>query len=433
MNCGKKKIFVSFSGGADSLTLLLLTLQDHPDATAVHFEHGLRGEDSLRDADFCRAFCEKYGVKFLLIPLDVPANKLPGESDESAARRLRLEAWKKLLAPDEADAIVLTGHHGDDAAETLLMRLCRGSNSSGLAGLRAEKVVETITFQRPLLHWTRREIEEFLHRQGITQWCHDATNDENIYTRNFFRNCILPQIAEKLPYAPGGIRRTLRNLEDDADFLEQAAADAFLRCKDGAIDHWRELHPALLVRVLRLFLGGLIPDHNLTDRFAQMLHSEKDPEPRYLLLPDHSRIVFRGDRIFVEAEQEIAESPVLWDWKNTPQIRFGGQLLIAEYVEEMTTQPERNECFFDAGTLPRILLVNSWQEGDTIRSFDGHRKNLKKLFCDLHLNGTDRKKIPVLRTESGEIIFVPGVRTGAHYTVTGSTQKILRIRKIQED
>lgn len=423
-----EKIYVSFSGGADSMALLLTALQTYPAVQAVHFEHGFRGEDSLRDAAFCRAFCEARAVPFHLIPLQVPANKLPGESDETAARRLRLAAWKKLLA-EESNAVVLTGHHADDAVETLFMRLCRGSNATGLAGLRQEKIVEGIRFRRPLLHLTRQEITAFLHEQGITEWCEDATNNEDAYTRNFFRNRILPQICEKLPYASGGFRRTLCNLEDDADFLEQTAQKEFLKCKAGRLDDWCALHPALRVRVLRLFLKGIAPDHKLMERFTELLYSKRDPEPRYLQTGSDSYIVFRGDFLSLE-RKPIPQTEFFWNWKDAPRITFGEYTLELETVDAVNTDNDRNECFFDADTLPRRLLVSSWREGDTICAFDGHIKNLKKLFCDLHLNGSERKKIPVLRTENGDILFVPGVRAAALYTVTAETRHILRIRSI---
>lgn len=420
-----EKIFVSFSGGADSMALLLTALQIYHDVKAVHFEHGFRGKDSLRDAEFCRKFCEKYHVPFQMITLDVPANKMPGESDESAARRLRINAWKKLLA-NENNAVVLTGHHTDDAVETLFMRMCRGSNVSGLAGLRREKTVEGIRFRRPLLHLTRQEIEVFLREQGVTEWCEDATNNESVYTRNFFRNQILPQIEEKLPYAAGGLRRTVQNLETDADFLEQAAKERFDRCRSGKIDDWRALHPALLPRVLRLLTGDMAPDHNLIDRFTELLKSEKDTEPRYLQVNAECCIIFRGEYFQLE-QRQIPENKKIWDWKNTGSITFNNHTLTAEVVENMEVTESKQEAFFDADTLPCPLHLSAWQTGDTIRAFDGHIKNLKKLFCDLHLNGNERKKIPVLRTENGDVLFVPGIRAAALYTVTAATKRVLRI------
>lgn len=212
-----RTVFVSFSGGADSLALLLMTLERGEPCRAIHFEHGFRGQESLDDAAFCKRFCKRHRVPLEIIPLNVPRRKCPGEGDEEAARRLRLEAWRD-ITKNVPGAVVLLGHHADDAAETLLLRLFRGSNTSGLAALRRKRVIEGIVFERPLLDMTRAAIEAYLKRKGIRKWCKDSTNRENVYLRNFLRNEILPAIAKRAPFAPGGIRRAIQALTLDAEF-----------------------------------------------------------------------------------------------------------------------------------------------------------------------------------------------------------------------
>lgn len=266
-----EKLFVSLSGGADSLAVLVSTLLSGKTCSAVHFEHGFRGQESLDDAAFCRRFCKKRGVPLTVVSLDVPRRKRHGEGDEAAARRLRLETWKELLK-NEPDAVVLLGHHAGDAAENLLLRLIRGSNVSGLAALRRERIVEGIRFRRPLLDWTKREIVSFLRKNGIRKWCSDSTNFEDICLRNYIRNELLPGLFERAPYAEGGLKRAARALEQDALFLEKSADAAYRKCgTDPAA--WRTLDPALLPRVLRLFLADsghdLLPGHAAVERLTE--------------------------------------------------------------------------------------------------------------------------------------------------------------------
>ena len=202
--------------------------------------------------------------------MDVPRNKINGEGDEEAARRLRLEAWKQLVS-DPEHTVVLLGHHGDDAVENLLLRLFRGSNSSGLTALREERILNGICFLRPQLDMTRADIEAFLAENGIREWCQDSTNSDSIYLRNYLRNVFLPELSEHAPHAIGGMRCSLRSLADDADLLEQLTNEAYERCKDGCVDEWKALHPALLVRVLRRFLNGVVPARQAVDRLQQEL------------------------------------------------------------------------------------------------------------------------------------------------------------------
>ena len=139
-----KHLYCSFSGGSDSLALLLLL--DHWKTigftlSAVHFEHGFRGEESLLDAEFCRKKCGEMKIPFRCIPLHVPENLLPGEGEEAAARRLRLFWWKKIVADPEKE-LIATGHHGGDVAENMLLRLFRGGNVSSLTSLKPFSTVE---------------------------------------------------------------------------------------------------------------------------------------------------------------------------------------------------------------------------------------------------------------------------------------------------
>ena len=243
------RIFAGFSGGADSTALLLLLAESAPGrVTAIHFQHGLRGAAAERDATWCRKFCETRKIPFKLVRLPVLRTKRPNESLEEAARRCRLEKWRKLVAPDD---VVALGHHADDPLEEMLMRLARGANVSGLVGLRPERVVEGVRFVRPLLGLRRSEIEAFLKSAGVRKWREDASNADTTFRRNAIRHKWLPMIREDVGHDKG-LRASLEALELDADFLEAEAARRLPLTKTLA--DWRALHPALLPRVLRLWL-----------------------------------------------------------------------------------------------------------------------------------------------------------------------------------
>jgi len=404
-----EKLFVSLSGGADSLALLLSVLKSGKSCTAVHFEHGIRGQESLDDAAFCKRFCKRHRVPLTVISLDVPHHRQPGEGDEAAARRLRLEAWKKLLA-DEPYATVLLGHHAGDAAETMLMRLIRGSNVSGIAALRKDRIVDGIRFRRPLLDMTKQEIVAYLRRNGIRKWCSDSTNSENTYLRNFIRNELLPGLVEHAPYAEGGLKRAAQALELDAVYIEREAEKAYREC--GAdTQKWSGLDPALMPRVLRLFLEDsgckVIPGHAAVERLADAL---KTGSKRFRIPLDGGEFelncsggILKVKPVQVKADEQFEAE---WDWKTQPRIEFKGgifQASITSAADLDKADLKDGSARFDAEQLPCPLRLSSWKEGDTILSFDGKRKNLKKLFCDRHISGEERSAIPVLRTAEGEI------------------------------
>ncbi len=416
-----ERYYVSFSGGADSLALLHWAITHCSSVEAVHFEHGFRGQDSLDDQHFCERICRDWNVPLTVIPLAVPKNKLPGEGDEAAARRLRIAAWQSLIPELERDSsAVLLGHHADDAVETLLIRLFRGSNVSGLAGLRQERIISGIRFIRPLLHMTKNDISDYLNNLNLKEFCSDKTNFSNDYFRNYLRNTVLPGIAEKAPYAPGGLRRSLQNLSVDADCLEQMAEIAFQTCKNGRTKDWKGLHPAILIRVLRRFLPeGIVPDHHAAERLRQCLE-HGGPETKFIPLNGQYQLAVDPERISLK-ELNQKENIEAWDWQKTPDFRnLHAEILEAAQVTDFSD----SSAYFDAEKLPMRLYLTDWQSGDTVLSFDGKRKNLKKLFCDKHIPAQRRK---VLRGADGTVYLAPGVRNSAEAPVTTSTKQILRI------
>ena len=150
---GVRTVYASFSGGADSLALLVRLSELGKTAPweirAVHFEHGIRGAESLADAEFCRTVCDRLGVPLQVISLNVPENLGTGEGVEAAARRLRLDAWRGIVVRTEKKpAAVALGHNADDRIESLFLRLMRGSNLSGLHALHAVRRFEDVLWIR---------------------------------------------------------------------------------------------------------------------------------------------------------------------------------------------------------------------------------------------------------------------------------------------
>jgi tRNA(Ile)-lysidine synthase len=195
-----RKLFCGFSGGADSTAALLVADMFRKEygfeLIAVHFDHHLRAE-SAREAQEAEAFAGTRNIPFVKIDLDLEDTS---GGIENAARSARLAEWKKLTAgvPDSA---VILGHHADDKIENLLIRLFRGSNASGLSGLRGINTVDGVVFLRPLLNFRRSEIEDFLKKNNVKSWTTDSSNNESVYFRNFLRNELIPQVTSRLPFA----------------------------------------------------------------------------------------------------------------------------------------------------------------------------------------------------------------------------------------
>lgn len=192
-------VLVAFSGGADSVLLLELVAraEERPNVVAVHVDHGLRGPESDADASFCERAARRLGVTFVLrrITLDREAGSLEARAREARYHVLAEEAEARGIR------VILTGHHADDALETLLMRWSRGTELGGLSGPRANlRLVgphfgAELVVARPLLHLRREEVRCMLSSAGIA-WREDASNSSDAFTRNRVRHRLLPRLAE---------------------------------------------------------------------------------------------------------------------------------------------------------------------------------------------------------------------------------------------
>lgn len=421
-------LYIGFSGGADSLALLLMlhSLQEKGafQLTAVHCEHGLRGAESRADAAFCREICRKYGIAFLLRTLDVPGNRLAGESDETAARRLRQNAWRELAGHREKTAVVLA-HHAGDRRENLLLRLARGSGSCGLSGLRQNCKVSGVRYLRPLLAFERHQLEAFLQCAGETQWREDATNKDTRYRRNFIRQDLLPCWKSAVPGVEKGLDAALGALENEDDFLRAAASGyvAQLLRNGAGLAAWRGIHESLHGRILRLLarkqLGmDWIPGRAFLQAFRAMLEREElgalplrgVPGGRWIFLEEGGHF-----EIF-EPVEEISRQ-WHWQWENLEHFQV---ISAAELPDKISL----DEAYFDAAKLPEVLLVSSGKDGDMMIPFG--RKNpvlWKKLRVDRQIPRSAAP--PLLRLPDGTVLWSPMIRHSAWAPVTPETEKIV--------
>lgn len=291
-------VAIALSGGADSVYLATMIARSvpRPRALAIHVDHGLRGEESRTDAEFCARLCAKLGIPFArrMVEIDPEASDL-----EARARQGRYKA----LAEEAANAgisVILTGHHEDDAVETLLMRWMRGTEMQGLAGLRRESVLGPGAFSadterpmrvlRPLIGMRREEVRSTLRQHGV-EWREDLSNSSAAFSRNRVRETVLPEIAAQC--GDEGVQnlrdfaRAVESFEDElADrtahiswepvAFEAARRSAAMPDLGGSIrrETLEDLSPTLMKRAIGRLIGegtGQRPARHVVDHLAEDL------------------------------------------------------------------------------------------------------------------------------------------------------------------
>lgn len=422
-----RRLLAGFSGGSDSTALLLLLLRwgwQGDLLEAVHFEHGLRGEASRRDADWCDAFCRARGIAFRRVDLRLEG----GPNLEARARAARLDYWQS-----RAPACVALGHHAGDADETLLLRLGRGGNVSGLTGLRPLRRLGGVILLRPLLDWRKEELIDFLVRQGVADWRTDASNASDDFDRNYLRNRLLPQWFETRPRVRAGLERARLALALDADFIEQCARRILAKLPPAAVTpagFWRQCHPALLPRVLRGYLErqtgqSIMFGHAASARFRAELGRKHDQDCMFEL--GHGiRFRLRRDLLeFLPPEDAAPLADIIWDWRNQPTLAYGGWQFTARRLERMPAAGASAVCFwFDGDRLPSFLALGFRRRGEHMTVFGESRsRRLKHLIANAKIFGPPI----VLRTPDGEVLAVAGVRRGAAFPVAAESLNIVCI------
>ncbi len=214
---------LAFSGGGDSVCLLhqARCLIGVRELLAVHVDHGL-DRDSPRRADRARELAAQLGVSCRVETVSVPR----AGSIEAQARRARYAALSRHLGPG---GVLLTAHHADDVAETMLLRLLRGAGLGGLSGIARQRTFAGGYLVRPLLGWTRAAIERYLAHHRL-DWINDPANALTTLDRNYIRHAILPLLKSRFPGAVGAINRSARlnqaALKTLAPLIQQDLAEA---------------------------------------------------------------------------------------------------------------------------------------------------------------------------------------------------------------
>lgn len=432
-------VVAAVSGGADSVVMLhaLASLQKEYSIKIIvaHLDHGLRGAESRRDFLFVKGLAAALGLPFEGRKLGRGELKGRGRSTQEAARERRYEFLESVAEKYGAKRIAL-GHTLDDQAETVLMRVIKGSSLSGLAGIPPKRG----RYVRPLMDVSRAGIEGYAKAHGL-DYVTDSTNIERKYLRNRIRLDLIPALKDFNPNIVETIARTSAVLSEDDDFLEAASQRAFDSSLKGQGANRVELdrkklsrmRPAILSRVFLRAARTLGRDVDMASAHVEAFSAlVKGARPNASqTLPSglksqriYDRIVITGERPKKSAIFETA-------------VKVPGRTVIegiGEFEATLVKPPARftadkKVAWFDYEALKRSgpLVARHFKPGDRIRPFgmEGTRK-LKDIFIDQKVPVEARKRTPVV-TSGNLVVWVAGRRHSAEFRVGKKTRRALRL------
>ncbi|MDO5445861.1 MAG: tRNA lysidine(34) synthetase TilS [Eubacteriales bacterium] len=436
------RILCAVSGGADSMCLLSLlkSMEGTLDirVSAAHYEHGIRGEESLRDLRFVKEYCENSGIPFVFEQGNVPEYAARnGLGTEEAARLLRYDFLERARVQMNCD-VIATAHNMDDNAETVVFNLLRGSGTAGLSGI--PPVRDNII--RPLLCMPRSEIEKYLEDNGIPH-VEDSTNLSEDYSRNRIRHNVIPELKKIFPSASEAIfRASLILREDDSCLSGQADAfiSGYLKKYSGGCsvpsDKLSELPEAVSSRVVRKLAGRSLT-YEQTDAVLKLAGST---ERKMADLPG-VRVTAEQGRIWFPAADSgtsplpetkgIAE-PVRLPVGQTVKLAGTGLKIVCDKcVYHSDVHDLLNTLYLKCGEIYGHVSCTSRLPGDRLRvKGRGCTKTLKSLFMEAKMTGKERDEALVFRDDKG-ILAVAGLAVSER-AAPAEGDEVLKITIIRE-
>lgn len=446
-------VVLAVSGGPDSTALLhmlkKLASRWQLKLHVAHLDHGFRGEESRREAEWVASLAARLGVDCTVKHVDVPAMAAAGgkANMQEMARQVRyaflLETARRVGA-----GIIALGHHADDQAETILMKLLRGTSLTGLSGMSPSSMRDGVKLVRPLLRIYKEEIEAYLHEHGY-DYCTDSSNLSRKYARNRLRLDVLPMLKSFNPELAETLNRMADIVRDEDRFLHHMAEDAanriFRRTASsctGSRERFLELDVALQRRVIKLILSYLCANQEQ----AESIHIEQVREAiRQAASPsmtlDLPGVTFKReyDQVRFIAGAHMSDMRAYHYTVPHPNVRLmieetGAELHFRELAcAELASLRDGHgidmrSAYFDLDHVVFPLTVRSRLPGDRIQlpNMPGTKK-LKELFIDLKVPPSIRSAVPCILDGEGRMIWVCGIRRSQHAPVTDQTKYVLSI------
>jgi tRNA(Ile)-lysidine synthase len=444
------KVLVGVSGGPDSMALLHLLVdlrkEYNIELIVAHLDHMLRGKQSNADANFVEEIAIKLNTPFIMGRSNVKAIASSAKmSIEEAARETRYDFFQKTAAKVGATKIA-TAHNMDDQAETVLMRLIKGSGSLGLSGIPYKRRLGDKWIIRPLLDVKRVDIEKYLKRRKIPSRL-DASNLKTLYLRNKIRHILIPLLEKEFNRKiKENLNLIARNLSDEFNYLSTTTRRL---CKRFAVETETAIeidikkllrqHVALQRLIVREIIFKLKGDlrrinykhwQEVESMFYDVNKLNVDLPGGLKAVKKHNRLIFTRRGVTKERASQF---------NKTIKLNVPGKIMIPELNIEARAEIVKYMPKFKKGkstkgveyingdliTLP--LLIRTWRDGDRMKPLGvKFHKKLHDIFVDEKVPREIRDSIPLIFS-GDKILWAVGVKLSEDYKIDKETRRVVKL------
>lgn len=442
-------VLVALSGGADSISLLSVLLELKEEWSlillAAHVNHGIRGAEAERDEQFCKSFCDEKQIPLFVAHYNVPAlAKEQGLSEETCGRNLRYQFFEDVRlqqtqSSTNASFKIATAHNADDAVETLLFHLARGTGLKGLTGI--PPVRDHII--RPLINSPRTDIEAYLKEQNLS-FVKDSSNEDTQYARNRIRHSVVPELSCINEKAVSNMTRLMDLLRQDDALLQRLAEELRLQAvvpnREASVteiyhaDVLATADPALTSRALATILQratGIAPEQKHITAVMKLLTTEGKVQ------------ISTGIYVSVKGNLLTCVSANDHSLKRTPAFAVKGingavlpigtvhfritEVALKEGSEELFRLSNSQTCLDYDKLTGKGFTFRNRRPGDRYTPrFRNLSKSLKNLFNEAAIPEEKRDDLLILE-QDGRIVWLEGFGCAQDYMVTKETTRVMEI------
>lgn len=401
-------IVIGVSSGPDSMTLLhLLQKNIHKSIVCAHINHNIR-PNSRNEELYLKEYCKNNNIIFECLKID----SWTQNNFENEARIKRYKFYEEILHKYNSHSLFLA-HHGDDLIETILMKITRGSNLEGYAGIKKYSYLENYTIIRPLINITKEEIIKYNKINKIKYYL-DDTNNETIYTRNRFRKNILPLLKKEDPNIHLKFLKYSNTLQEYYNYIEDITKEKInssYKSNIINIDIFNQEHPFIKKNIIFYILSNIyqnnaniIKEKNIIDIIK--LTNNNKPNAK-ISLPKNYYAIKRYNNIYIEKK----DNQKLLD---NYQIIFNKKVKINNFIiEEIsdTTNDNNSVCRLNSKNIKLPLYIRNKLDGDYVEVLGlNGKKKISDIFIENKIPKDIRNSYPILVDANNNILWIPNLK-----------------------